>query len=246
MQAISRRRRAGLQRASFRACTGIRSLRWRSSVALQALDRLCSGVIVSDEGGQVVEMNRGAQAMVRLEDGLAIRNGQLCARRAFETAKMAKLISAAAAVGKTGVTAVRMLIGRGDGRPAYVLTVAPLHPDLAIGDRPLAMIVIVDPDRHSPSESHLVELFGFSPAEARLAAALMTGKTLTEIAAEFGLRVPTLRTQLSSILKKVGAKRQSDLIRIFSSAGIGSVSMVAGWLDIALDAIQIPLSVAGL
>jgi DNA-binding CsgD family transcriptional regulator len=139
-----------------------------------------------------------------------------------------------------------MLIGRGDGRPAYVLTVAPLHPDLAIGDRPLAMIVIVDPERHSPSDSELVELFGFSSAEARLAAALMTGKTLTEIAAEFGLRVPTLRTQLRAILKKVGAKRQSDLVRIFSSAGIGSVSMAAGWLDIALDAIQIPLSVAGL
>jgi DNA-binding CsgD family transcriptional regulator len=244
--AISRRRRAGLQQAGFRACTAVRSLRWRSSVALQALDRLCSGVIVSDDGGRVVEMNRGAQAMVDLEDGLAVRNGQLCARRAFETAKMAKLISAAAAIGKTGVAAGRMLIGRGDGRPAYILTVARLHPDLAIGDRPLAMIVIVDPDRHSPSDGELVDLFGFSPAEARLAAALMTGKTLTEIAAEFGLRVPTLRTQLRSILKKAGAKRQSDLVRIFSSAGIGSVSMAAGWLDIALDAIQIPLSAAGL
>jgi DNA-binding CsgD family transcriptional regulator len=215
-------------------------------VALQALDRLCSGVVVSDDGGRVVAMNRGAQAMVRLEDGLAVRNGQLCARRVFETAKMAKLISVAAAAGKTGLTAGRMLIGRGDGRPAYVLTVAPLHPGVAIGDRPLAIIVIVDPERHSPSGSELVELFGFSPAEARLAAGLMTGKTLTEIATEFGLRVPTLRTQLRSILKKVGAKRQSDLVRIFSSAGIGSVSLAAGWLDMALDAIQIPLSVAGL
>jgi DNA-binding CsgD family transcriptional regulator len=215
-------------------------------VALQALDRLCSGVIVSDDGGRVVEMNRGAEEMVRLEDGLAVRNGQLCARRAFETAKMSKLISAAAAVGETGGAAGHMLIGRGDGRRAYVLTVVPLDPDLAIGDRPLAMIVVVDPDRHSPSDNELIELFGLSPAEARLAAALMSGKTLTETAAELGLRVPTLRTQLRSILKKVGAKRQSDLIRIFASAGIGSVSMVAGWLDIAPDAIQIPLSVAGL
>jgi DNA-binding CsgD family transcriptional regulator len=245
METISGRRRAGLQ-SGFRASTAVRSLRQRSSVVLQAVDRLCTGVIVSDDEGRVVEMNRGAHAMVQLEDGLAIRNGKLCARRTFETAKMAKLISAAAAVGKTGVAAGHMVIGRGDGRPAYVLTVAPLHPDLAIGDRPLAMIVIIDPERHSPSDSELVELFGFSSAEARLAAALMTGKTLTEIAAAFGLRVPTLRTQLRSILKKVGAKRQSDLIRIFSSAGIGSVSLAAGWLDIALDAIQIPLSVAGL
>ena len=41
--------------------------------------------------------------------------------------------------------------------------------------------------------------------------ALMPGKTLTEVAADFGLGLPTVRTQLSSILKKVGAKRQSDL-----------------------------------
>jgi DNA-binding CsgD family transcriptional regulator len=246
VQAISSRRRPGVQQAGFRARTAVRNLRWRSSVALRALDRLCSGVIVSDDAGRIVEMNRGAQAMVRLEDGLAVRNGQLCARRAFETVKMAKLIAAAAVVGKTGVAAGRMLIGRGDGRPAYVLTVAPLYPDLAI-DRPLAMIVIVDPDRHSPSDTELVELFGFSPAEARLAAALMTGKTLTEIATEFGLRVATLRTQLRSILKKVGANRQSDLVRILSSAGIGSVSsLAAGWLDIALDTLQIPLSLTGL
>jgi hypothetical protein len=49
----------------------------------------------------------------------------------------------------------------------------------------------------------------------------VAGKALTEIAGEFGLQVATLRTQLSSILKKVGAKRQSDLIRNFANAGIG-------------------------
>jgi hypothetical protein len=92
-------------------------LRWRSSVALEVLDRLCSGVIVSDNEGRVLEMNQGAQAMVRLADGLAIRNDRLCAGRAFETAKMAKLISAAAAGDKTGVAAGHMLIGRGDGPP---------------------------------------------------------------------------------------------------------------------------------
>ena len=108
------------------------------------------------------------------------------------------------------------------------------------------MIVIVDPECHSPPESELIELFGFSPAEARLAAALMTGKTLTEIARGFGLQVPTLRTELRSILKKVGARRQSDLIRNLANAGIGSISLTIGWLDIALEALQAPLAVVGL
>src|SRR5206468_1535641 len=97
---------------------------------------------------RVVEMNRAGQAMVRFADGLVVHNGRLSAGRAFETARIAKLITAAATAGKTGAAAGRMLIGRADGRPAYVLTVAPLRRDLALGGRPLAMIVVVDPERH--------------------------------------------------------------------------------------------------
>src|SRR5439155_11361750 len=128
------------------------------------------------------------------------------------------------------------------GPPAYVLTVAPLRADLAVGDRRFAMIVVVDPERHSPSENDLAEFFGLSPAEARLAAALLTGKTLSDIAANSGIRITTLRTQLGSILRKVGAERQSDLIRILSGTGIGSVSLAAGCLDIAVTVAQLPLS----
>jgi DNA-binding CsgD family transcriptional regulator len=245
MHIVTRRRRSRSRDGGW-PHAGAHNQRLMSSVALQALDRLSAGVIVTDDGGQVVEMNRAAKSIVQFADGLLVRDRRVCAGRAFETAKVARLIANATVESESGTAAGHMLIGRRDGAPAYVLTVAPLCAPVMAGDRPLAMIVIVDPERHSPSDSELIDLFGFSPAEARLAAALMTGKTLTEIAAEFGLRVPTLRTQLRSILKKVGAKRQSDLVRIFSSAGIGSVSMVAGWLDIALDAIQIPLSVAGL
>jgi DNA-binding CsgD family transcriptional regulator len=244
MQAISRRRRTRPRFASFRSCVVGRSLKFRCSVAVQALDQLGAGVIISESDRRVVEMNRAAGSIVGLEDGLVIRNGLLSAGRVFETTKLVRLILAAAASGKIGATAGRMLIGRSEDRPAYVLTVAPLRVDAAVDDRRLAMIVVVDPERHSPSEKDLAEFFGLSPAEARLAAALLTGKTLSKIAADFGVRLPTLRTQLGSILRKVGAERQSDLVRILSSTGIGSVSLAAGWLNVTLEALQLTLSLA--
>jgi DNA-binding CsgD family transcriptional regulator len=216
-----------------------------SSVAAQALDQLGAGVIVTDSGAGVVEMNRAGEAIVRREDGLLIRNDRLCARRVFETTKVTKLIIGATAEGKPGAAAGRMLIGRGDSVPAYVLTVAPLRTGLAADKRRLAMIVVVDPVRHAPSETDLAEFFGLSPAEARVAAALSTGKTLAEIATASGIRITTVRTQLASILRKSGAERQLDLVRILSSAGIGSVSLAAGWLDVALELLQIPLALAG-
>jgi DNA-binding CsgD family transcriptional regulator len=245
MQAIPKRRKFRSQPIVGRWVAEIHSLGWRSSVALGALDQLCAGVIIADNGGKVIEMNRAAESIVRLEDGLNIRNGRLCARRTFETVKVAKLISGATADGKLGVAAGRMLVGRCDGLPAYVLTVAPLRSDMAVDHRRFAMIVVVDPERHSPSEKDLAEFFGLSPAEARLAAALLTGKTLSQIAASTGIRITTVRTQLGSILRKVGAERQSDLIRILSSTGIGSVSFSAGWFNIAQAATEIPLWFSG-
>jgi DNA-binding CsgD family transcriptional regulator len=213
----------------------------RGSVAVGALDQLRAGVIVTNNSGEVIEINRAAEAILQLDDGLNIRNGRLCARRTFETARVAKLIAGATADAKLGTTGGRMLVGRSDGLPPYALTVAPLRTNMAVDDRRLALIVVVDPQRHSPSEEDLAEFFGLSPAEARLAAALLTGKTLSRIAASTGVRITTLRTQLSSILRKVDAERQSDLIRILSSTGIGSVSLSAGWFDIAEAVRQMPL-----
>jgi len=90
----------------------------------------------------------------------------------------------------------------------------------------------------------LAELFGLSPAEARVAAAMMTGKSLSDIATSSGLQITTVRTQLRSILKKVGVRRQFDLVRMLSGTGIGSISLSAWWLDATLAAAQIPVSFA--
>jgi hypothetical protein len=68
---------------------------------------------------------------------------------------MVKLIADATADAKLGAAAGRMLVGRCDGLPPYVLTVAPLRTDRALDDRRFALIVVVDPERHSPSEKDL-------------------------------------------------------------------------------------------
>jgi DNA-binding CsgD family transcriptional regulator len=213
------------------------------SVALRALDQLCAGVIVTDNTGLVIEANRAAETIVELGDGLFIREGGVCARRVFETGRLVQLI-AAATEEQTRMAGGRMVIGRCDGLPPYMLAVMPLHA-APIDDRRLAMIIIVDPARYVPSERDLADLFGLSPAEARVATALMTGKSLADIAAACGVQITTVRTQLRSILRKVGVKRQFDLVRILSSTGISSsIPFSAWWFDAALSAAQISLSFA--
>src|SRR5260370_39446003 len=132
MQNILRRRRLRPRRCTWSPTPEVHSRKWRSTVALQALDQLTAGVIIADGRAEVIEMNRAAESIVQLEDGLLIRNDRLCARRAFETGKVTKLIAGATVEGGSGPAAGRMLIGRYDGLPDYVLSVAPLHTGLAV------------------------------------------------------------------------------------------------------------------
>jgi DNA-binding CsgD family transcriptional regulator len=193
----------------------LRDLGWRSSAAIRALDQLAAGIFITRGDRRIVELNQAADGIIRRNDKLTIRNGKLRALRAFEDAKLATLIAGAVTAG-TGSAAGRMLVGRRGGRAAYIVSVTPLGVHVAPFDRPLALVLAAAPDDRFPSERDLTELFGLSRAEIRLPSALLQGKKLRDIATDTRLRITTLRTQLSSILKKVGVERQPDLIRILS------------------------------
>lgn len=192
----------------------LHNLGWKSSMVLRALDHLRAAVIIVDSDGRVIQTNRAAERVLHRSDGLRIRNGKLGALDISESAGLETAIAAAAVEQKTPAAIGRMRVRRPDGRLPYILTVAPLGADLTVYGRPLAMIVLTDPDQQSPSERDLAEFFGLSPAESRLAIALLTGKRLGEVATDFGVQITTLRTQLGSILRKTGTTRQTELIRL--------------------------------
>src|SRR3954453_2935695 len=190
---------------------------WRSSVAGLALEQLGAAVIVTDSEGRIVELNRAGERMLSAGDRLTVRHGKLGALRNFETARLMALVAAATTLGASGPTIGCMLIGSRQGGMPYTVSVTPLGTEQALSPSPLAMVLVAGPEQRQPSATDLAHLFGFSPAESRVAATLLRGRKLSEIAVETGVRMPTLRTQLSSVLKKVGVSRQADLIRILTS-----------------------------
>jgi DNA-binding CsgD family transcriptional regulator len=70
----------------------------------------------------------------------------------------------------------------------------------------------------APSQSRLIEMFGVTPAEAKLMAHLVEGLTLTAAAEALGVSRNTARTQLSSIFTKTGVNRQNQLVKLVSEA----------------------------
>ena len=198
---------------------GLISSGFRSAITRSRLDHLRMGVVFTDDSRRIVETNQAGEAILRIGDGLTMRNGEICARRNFETTKLASLIANTAKSGNR-LRAGCMLIARDDGQPSYIVRVAPVSAGLAGNDLPMAMVLVSVLHENRVSEGDLAELYGLSPAESRIAIAVADGKSLTALAAEFGLSIATLRTQLSSILRKCEVRRQSDLVRLVLSIPI--------------------------
>lgn len=70
--------------------------------------------------------------------------------------------------------------------------------------------------RRIATARQLMDFFGLSAAEARLARAICHGDSVEEYARDQGLRLPTVRTQLSSIFNKTGTERQAGLVRLIA------------------------------
>jgi DNA-binding CsgD family transcriptional regulator len=60
-------------------------------------------------------------------------------------------------------------------------------------------------------------LFDLSPAETRAAQGLLAGKSIDDLAADFGLSRETIRSQVKAVLAKTGTSRQSDLMALLSN-----------------------------
>jgi len=94
------------------------------------------------------------------------------------------------------------------------LLVLPLHLKRNSGRQTVALVLLHGPTSTSGHAKHLLQhVYGLTPAEARLALLILDGLSPSHAASVLKLSVTTVRTQLSSVLKKTGAQRQPDLVR---------------------------------
>ncbi|GEP06129.1 DNA-binding protein [Methylobacterium oxalidis] len=70
-----------------------------------------------------------------------------------------------------------------------------------------------------PDLSVLCGLFDLTGAEARVAREIAACRTIEEIAAQTGVSINTVRTQLKSVLAKTGTHRQAELVGLLAGAG---------------------------
>jgi DNA-binding CsgD family transcriptional regulator len=186
-------------------------------IALEALENLGTGVIAVDADSVLLFANRTAERLLRSGLGLTIRQNRLYATDQSRADELRRLIhhAARAALGRSAEADGMLTLPRREGRPLSLL-VCPLRPDAMSMGPPTAtaLIFLGDPDADRPTPQHaLIDLYGLTPAEARLMAALVDGERLEHFADRRGISINTVKAQSKQVFAKTGHGRQADVIR---------------------------------
>ncbi len=194
-----------------------RRLRALQSVAdAQMLDAQGFGVIALNAKGRVAYTNGSGKQQIELLGSELFKAGRVREDGALYSA-------VCAAVQTRQPQMLRCLTGEGE----FVLTVCPSPKEAKelwlpcvqaelTAIHALVLVRHLQPGRDLNSTS-LMQLFGLSPMEARLAKGLAEGQSVEEYADAFHVSVATARTQLRAVLTKTGYRRQLDLVRKLAS-----------------------------
>jgi hypothetical protein len=185
----------------------------------ESCDRLAAGIVGLDAEERSLFVNAAAQAMALANDGLAIdREGRLFALDRSANQLLAELGSNVRAGGAGGTVRVP----RSDGKPAYLVIVAPLFLDERVdgdGRRRGTLVIIHDPLSRPPSLPDLIAgLFNLPLGAANVLSALATGEDLKLYAERSGISMNTVRFHLKTAYARTGARRQGDLVRLVTTA----------------------------
>ena len=199
---------------------------WRLAAAADSeqakgivLDQIDHGVVLIDSGGRVLFTNRAADEILALGDGLSLTADGVRAGTTTDTRRLQSLVAEALNVAGGGT----MRVARPSLAEPWLVLAAPArsHGWWPVDNRAAAVIFITDPARApTPSCGMLRQLFDLTPTEAKVALSVAAGNDAPESARELRISANTVHTHMPHIFRKLGVRRQAEVVRVLMRAGI--------------------------
>ena len=189
----------------------------QAALGLAALDTLSQCIVVVDAQCRVHHANAAAERLLAQRGPMSVRHRQLQCNEGASQARWQALVAAACASGGAAAAGGIHPVG---GPPYLVVTVLPLKAShrAALRQVPMALVLLVDPETPGGlTPGLLADMLGLSPAEARLALLLASGKTVKDFAAIQGCTWNTARSHLTNLLGKTGCRRQVELVGLLQA-----------------------------
>ncbi len=184
----------------------------------------CSAQVVAvvlSSSAHVVQYSTLGQSFLKKTAAICIRDGKLRCSNSMCQGRFSEAISKAIHTGKTTNLLVHSVE---HPNQRFSMSLVPLSEPSAdnaelcteLRARVVCLIARLDQRRFATAQQ-LMDIFGLSTSEARLARAVCHGESLGQYAVHNGLKMPTVRTQMRSVFAKTGSERQSTLVRLLSA-----------------------------
>lgn len=205
--------------------------RLRITSLLASFDRLNFGVVLLNGDMEVLHLNQAGQGVVDRRDGIFIgTNRQLdstpVARRSPSLSSWLKTVRDTPAA-DLGHFLEECRVVRNVGKRHYAIqcsAVLSASPWTAQNEEVRYVVFIIDPSvLQLPSAARLVDLFGLTRAQAKVAREFSSGGSYKEVARRLRISVETVRSHIKEIYPKTRVKRQADLVRLILSLAQSAV-----------------------
>ena len=198
------------------------------NIANKILDSAPRGLISMTPAGEIMRMNSMARDLVKSNDGLSEKKGQLICN---DTKVMMQLKEKLAEIRGMPLDALEKFVWNrsfqnSDASQKYMLSLSafPLE-GWRLESNPHDRFVVVNLYANSfttlPTADQLGDFYDLTNAQARLVIALMQGKKPEEAAVHLNVSVNTIRSHLRAVYSKLGTDNKADLIRIVSATLVG-------------------------
>jgi len=203
----------------------IRSAELTIASSSAALDMLLSGVLLTDSNGEITFANKAAQAILKSGDGLSLKKfktsaglGRLVAENELANLALGAALRATLTRDpfETEHFSDCVRVPKKGEASAYTLQFSALadHTEFGQGNAASAIIFLSDgAENVDVDEKALESAYSLSPAEARVAIALLECSSAKEVAAYLDVSPHTVRTQIKAIYEKMGVDTRPRFVK---------------------------------
>jgi len=199
--------------------------RYIAALAKDLLDQSPRGILVLSDDGVIRMANKRAAAILAANDGLSEKNGKLVIHCPAVAERVRNYLATVGTSNNAGLPEMdwNMVAKKRSGGAPYQLIVGNLqlsqwHLESRHSNK-VAVIHLHDPGTSSIAvdPKRLTDFYGFTKAQARVAAKLYNGHTINEAAEALHISVNTARTHMRGIYAKTGVRTQAELLGLLSS-----------------------------
>jgi DNA-binding CsgD family transcriptional regulator len=200
----------------------------RHSVGAELLERLRQPMLLIDNERRITYCNRSGTGLLARHDIVWDADGVLACRDpdsdldltiAIRSLGLVPVSTHGDQVNLHDRRVVRLRRRDGSTVAATLLALRPENTLGSFGRAPQALFTVFEPGAPVDVDPFILSTtFDLTPAESRVAAAIVSGGSPEQCAQELNVKLSTVRSQLVAIYRKTGATGQADLVRLVLSA----------------------------